>query len=153
MNVNFHFFYALKLAREALMRAEKDVEEGDRLDEMQLVHFRHAVAEFGRIYDVRESVPADFIEPIDTDIDSDGDDLDDIETESESWSAASTDDEGHEKRAVSVEDAGKNCAICTADYRPPEQVRTLPCKHYYHVGCIDEWLKVAPSCPLCKTEV
>ncbi|PWA51914.1 Zinc finger, RING/FYVE/PHD-type [Artemisia annua] len=43
------------------------------------------------------------------------------------------------------------CAICLSDYKPKEVVRTIPeCSHYFHVDCIDEWLKLNATCPVCR---
>ncbi|CAM9150282.1 unnamed protein product, partial [Heterosigma akashiwo] len=32
-------------------------------------------------------------------------------------------------------------------------VRRLPCQHYFHPSCIEEWLLTQANCPLCKQEV
>ncbi|KAG9071449.1 hypothetical protein KI688_005661 [Linnemannia hyalina] len=46
------------------------------------------------------------------------------------------------------------CSICLAEYEVGEQVRTLPCYHQYHQGCIDPWLlNVAALCPICKRDL
>ncbi|KAG0282771.1 hypothetical protein BGZ96_000138 [Linnemannia gamsii] len=46
------------------------------------------------------------------------------------------------------------CSICLADYEVGEQVRTLPCYHQYHQGCIDPWLlNVTALCPICKRDL
>lgn len=43
------------------------------------------------------------------------------------------------------------CPICLADYLPEETLRTIPeCDHYFHADCIDEWLKLNGTCPLCR---
>ncbi|XP_022733451.1 RING-H2 finger protein ATL20-like [Durio zibethinus] len=43
------------------------------------------------------------------------------------------------------------CPICLSEYQPRETLRTIPkCSHYFHANCIDEWLKVNASCPLCR---
>lgn len=43
------------------------------------------------------------------------------------------------------------CPICLSDYQPKDTVRSIPeCNHYFHVDCIDEWLKLNGSCPLCR---
>ncbi|KAL1199320.1 E3 ubiquitin-protein ligase [Cardamine amara subsp. amara] len=55
------------------------------------------------------------------------------------------------KRIISGEDA--SCCICLARYGDDEQVRELPCSHVFHVDCVDKWLKINATCPLCKKEV
>ncbi|MFS7913766.1 putative transcription factor C2H2 family [Helianthus anomalus] len=43
------------------------------------------------------------------------------------------------------------CAICLSDYKTIELLRTIPeCNHHFHVDCIDEWLKLNVSCPVCR---
>ncbi|KAJ4880655.1 RING/U-box superfamily protein [Raphanus sativus] len=61
--------------------------------------------------------------------------------------AAGTDKE----RAISGEDAV--CCICLAKYANNEELRELPCSHFFHRECVDKWLKINASCPLCKSEV
>ncbi|KAK7271889.1 hypothetical protein RJT34_28145 [Clitoria ternatea] len=59
---------------------------------------------------------------------------------------------GTEKeRAISGEDAV--CCICLAKYADDDELRELPCSHVFHVVCVDKWLKINASCPLCKSEV
>ncbi|KAG2282224.1 hypothetical protein Bca52824_053444 [Brassica carinata] len=55
------------------------------------------------------------------------------------------------KRLISGEDA--SCCICLARYGDDEEVRELPCLHVFHVDCVDKWLKINATCPLCKNEV
>ncbi|XP_062145827.1 putative RING-H2 finger protein ATL21B isoform X3 [Alnus glutinosa] len=43
------------------------------------------------------------------------------------------------------------CPICLSEYQPKEELRTIPeCNHYFHANCIDEWLKLNGTCPLCR---
>ncbi|GJZ45125.1 zinc finger, RING/FYVE/PHD-type containing protein [Tanacetum coccineum] len=43
------------------------------------------------------------------------------------------------------------CTICLSDYKPKEAVRTiLECSHYFHADCLDEWLKLNATCPVCR---
>ncbi|RDX81113.1 E3 ubiquitin-protein ligase, partial [Mucuna pruriens] len=59
---------------------------------------------------------------------------------------------GTEKeRVISGEDAV--CCICLAKYVDDDELRELPCTHVFHVVCVDKWLKINASCPLCKSEV
>lgn len=45
------------------------------------------------------------------------------------------------------------CSICLDFYEHTQIVRQLPCKHIYHVKCIDPWLLVNHVCPLCKADI
>ncbi|KAI3793563.1 hypothetical protein L1987_36182 [Smallanthus sonchifolius] len=46
---------------------------------------------------------------------------------------------------------GSGCSICLADYTPADMLRLLPeCGHLFHVSCIDTWLKIHPTCPVCR---
>ncbi|KAJ7005372.1 RING-H2 finger protein ATL20-like [Populus alba x Populus x berolinensis] len=43
------------------------------------------------------------------------------------------------------------CPICLSEYQPKDTLRTIPdCSHYFHANCIDEWLKMNATCPLCR---
>ncbi|XP_057760096.1 RING-H2 finger protein ATL70-like [Arachis stenosperma] len=44
------------------------------------------------------------------------------------------------------------CSICLADYKGSDMLRVLPdCGHQFHIKCIDPWLRLHPTCPLCRT--
>ncbi|KAA0048893.1 hypothetical protein IC582_012180 [Cucumis melo] len=46
---------------------------------------------------------------------------------------------------------GTTCPICLGEYLTKDTVRCIPeCKHCFHVDCIDQWLRVNSSCPLCR---
>ncbi|KAI3923632.1 hypothetical protein MKW98_011262 [Papaver atlanticum] len=59
---------------------------------------------------------------------------------------------GTEKELIiSGEDAV--CSICLGKYADNEKLRVLPCSHFFHVDCVDKWLKMNSTCPLCKRGV
>ncbi|KAK4274388.1 hypothetical protein QN277_017616 [Acacia crassicarpa] len=59
---------------------------------------------------------------------------------------------GTEKeRVISGEDAV--CCICLAKYENNDELRELQCSHLFHKDCVDKWLKINASCPLCKSDV
>ncbi|KAM0920440.1 hypothetical protein ACQ4PT_007532 [Festuca glaucescens] len=46
------------------------------------------------------------------------------------------------------------CAVCLEDVREGDMVRQLPpCSHLFHVECIDLWLCMHRTCPLCRCEL
>ncbi|XP_057789253.1 putative RING-H2 finger protein ATL71 [Salvia miltiorrhiza] len=43
------------------------------------------------------------------------------------------------------------CAVCLSDFKESEEVRLLPeCGHVFHRSCIDPWLMIHPTCPICR---
>lgn len=54
---------------------------------------------------------------------------------------------------ATADDALVECAICMEKFADGESLRTLPCLHKYHVGCIDRWLMSNRQCPICKHDV
>ena len=48
------------------------------------------------------------------------------------------------------------CSICIdEDNRVAlgDEVTMLLCKHWYHSGCINEWLQIMRNCPICRLRV
>ncbi|XP_043718797.1 RING-H2 finger protein ATL70-like [Telopea speciosissima] len=43
------------------------------------------------------------------------------------------------------------CSICLADYKGTDMIRLLSdCGHIFHVNCVDPWLRLHPTCPVCR---
>lgn len=48
--------------------------------------------------------------------------------------------------------ASSCCSICLADYKNSDVLRILPdCGHLFHLKCVDPWLRLHPTCPVCRT--
>ncbi|KAK7394851.1 hypothetical protein VNO78_15392 [Psophocarpus tetragonolobus] len=55
------------------------------------------------------------------------------------------------EHAIALEDA--ECCICLSDYDDGAELRELPCNHHFHCTCIDKWLLINATCPLCKFNI
>jgi len=45
------------------------------------------------------------------------------------------------------------CSVCLGEYEEGQPCLMLPCTHAYHSECILPWLRVNPTCPMCRTEL
>lgn len=45
--------------------------------------------------------------------------------------------------------AVKNCAICLENYKNGDNYIILPCIHLFHFQCINDWMKIKNTCPIC----
>lgn len=52
---------------------------------------------------------------------------------------------------IGEEDAA--CCICVTDYENGGALRRLQCGHHFHQECVDKWLKINRTCPLCRDRV
>ncbi|EXC32755.1 Putative RING-H2 finger protein ATL71 [Morus notabilis] len=44
-----------------------------------------------------------------------------------------------------------SCSVCLADYSESDVLRLLPnCGHVFHLKCVDSWLRLHPTCPICR---
>ncbi|KAJ9556429.1 hypothetical protein OSB04_011043 [Centaurea solstitialis] len=55
------------------------------------------------------------------------------------------------EHALPREDA--ECCICLCAYDDGAFLRELPCCHHFHADCIDKWLYLNATCPLCKFNI
>ncbi|KAH7332200.1 hypothetical protein KP509_20G075100 [Ceratopteris richardii] len=55
------------------------------------------------------------------------------------------------ERIISGDDAV--CCICLGRYKDGVDLKELQCTHFFHVECIEKWLKINATCPMCKLEV
>lgn len=56
---------------------------------------------------------------------------------------------GTEKGSQEIE----NCAVCLELFSNNDAIRILPCSHEFHKNCVDPWLKLKQTCPLCKKNI
>mmetsp|Transcript_100634 Transcript_100634/g.158654 ORF Transcript_100634/g.158654 Transcript_100634/m.158654 type:complete len:296 (-) Transcript_100634:161-1048(-) len=47
----------------------------------------------------------------------------------------------------------KHCVVCMDTFSEGDELRTLPCLHRFHAGCIDRWFEQQGSCPTCKHRI
>lgn len=44
-----------------------------------------------------------------------------------------------------------DCVVCLSEYQKGEKLRLLPlCNHGFHLDCIETWLSLHTSCPVCR---
>ncbi|CAH2037786.1 unnamed protein product [Thlaspi arvense] len=48
---------------------------------------------------------------------------------------------------------GGSCAICLEEWSEGDVAAEMPCKHKFHSKCVEEWLGVHATCPLCRYEM
>lgn len=51
----------------------------------------------------------------------------------------------------SVVYTSSTCGICLNNFTPTDVRHLLPCGHDYHRDCLNTWLSVQQSCPLCRS--
>ncbi|XP_019617178.1 PREDICTED: E3 ubiquitin-protein ligase RLIM-like isoform X2 [Branchiostoma belcheri] len=51
------------------------------------------------------------------------------------------------------ENANNSCNVCITDYIEGSVLRCLPCTHEFHAVCVDRWLGINASCPVCRHTV
>ncbi|KAJ6515680.1 hypothetical protein C8R45DRAFT_810076, partial [Mycena sanguinolenta] len=51
-------------------------------------------------------------------------------------------------------ESDQRCPICLDDYQPSDPVMKLgDCRHWLHKECLEQWLKGASTCPVCRKDV
>jgi len=50
-----------------------------------------------------------------------------------------------------TDETKKNCNICLNDFEDGDDIRSLPCFHFFHREEIDQWLSLRDTCPVCQT--
>ncbi|KAL0908477.1 hypothetical protein M5K25_022974 [Dendrobium thyrsiflorum] len=50
---------------------------------------------------------------------------------------------------VEIADSGEECSVCLDEFGQAV-VKEMPCKHRFHGDCIDKWLGLHGTCPVCR---
>ncbi|KAL4653786.1 hypothetical protein ACB092_01G331100 [Castanea dentata] len=58
--------------------------------------------------------------------------------------------EGFKFGVSKEEKAEEDCSVCLEEFDTGSEVREMTCKHRFHSVCIERWLQVRGSCPLCR---
>ncbi|GAB4861597.1 hypothetical protein Ancab_036790 [Ancistrocladus abbreviatus] len=57
---------------------------------------------------------------------------------------------GESRRVPGLNDG--TCPICLSEYKAKETIRCISdCQHCFHADCIDEWLRLNGTCPICRS--
>ncbi|CAH8252275.1 unnamed protein product [Arabidopsis lyrata] len=48
---------------------------------------------------------------------------------------------------------GGSCAICLEEWSKGDVATEMPCKHKFHSKCVEEWLGMHATCPMCRYEM
>ncbi|XP_049385258.1 uncharacterized protein LOC125849255 [Solanum stenotomum] len=51
---------------------------------------------------------------------------------------------------IKVLGEGIDCSICLSNFEIGEEAKEMHCKHHFHSICIDKWLGINGSCPICR---
>lgn len=54
---------------------------------------------------------------------------------------------------IGEDDDGGKCVVCLEEFEVGGVVKEMPCKHRFHCSCIEKWLGIHGSCPVCRYEM
>jgi len=55
---------------------------------------------------------------------------------------------------VEIEEGdGRECVVCLEEFEVGGVVKEMPCKHRFHGKCIEKWLGIHGSCPVCRYQM
>jgi hypothetical protein len=57
------------------------------------------------------------------------------------------------KSKIYVDNNNDKCSICLETIKSGTTIRILKCKHNYHQACLDNWLRINNTCPICRDNI
>lgn len=45
------------------------------------------------------------------------------------------------------------CCCCQENFDADKAIKKTPCNHFFHEACLEKWLKVACTCPICRHDL
>ena len=58
--------------------------------------------------------------------------------------------EDTEMKSDQNDEVDKTCPVCKDKFVDGDVCKLMPCDHLYHKDCIEQWLKHANNCPVCR---
>jgi hypothetical protein len=48
-------------------------------------------------------------------------------------------------------DITRSCSICLSEFHVGDRMKRMPgCLHLFHAACLDPWLSINATCPICR---
>jgi hypothetical protein len=47
----------------------------------------------------------------------------------------------------------QECSICLCSYEDAQEILVLPCLHWFHAKCVQQWMEKHTDCPLCQLDI
>ena len=134
-NMEMNDFYEV-VGEENTMNDDSDIDDEENVE-------NRVVRRFFRILGPRLSTRLSYLRDTDGDNEDEDEDLPPLNSE---------EIETLEKGQVTQEMLVRipKCLICLEAFNKDEEVISLLCEHFYHCNCINNWLKIRPTCPMCR---
>ncbi|GER49484.1 RING/U-box superfamily protein [Striga asiatica] len=55
--------------------------------------------------------------------------------------------------SLEIENDDEPCVVCLEDWEIGEKAKKMPCGHRFHGKCVERWLNIHGSCPVCRYDM